>query len=228
MRLFTFLSLKCSMIYWVVPNLQMLRISVSIHPQLTIFHSLFQQSLRIALNKCPNNGQRIPLTHWKTLTQAMTFSSHSYCMQTKLVPMSINGICWNHGCSQAPFFKGSSMRVLLHGDTWGFFHPWMILTSWLLMTVALQQANESQKNLQLYHDFLAALLQEVKYAAKNKTVMMINLGGVWQKGGCTYMYQLSWETRSHRTNYVGGSLLTQKMQEEFTAPAWLLACKLPT
>jgi hypothetical protein len=41
--------------------------------------------------------------------------------------------------------------------------------------------NESQKKLQLYHDFMAALLQNVKYAAKNKPVMMINLGGVWQK-----------------------------------------------
>jgi hypothetical protein len=42
-------------------------------------------------------------------------------------------------------------------------------------------SNESQKKLQLYHDFLAVLLQEVKYVATNKPVMMINLGGVWQK-----------------------------------------------
>ncbi len=42
-------------------------------------------------------------------------------------------------------------------------------------------SNESQKKLQLYHDFLVALLQEVKYAATNKPVMIINLGGVWQK-----------------------------------------------
>jgi hypothetical protein len=42
-------------------------------------------------------------------------------------------------------------------------------------------SNESQKKLQLYHDILAVLLQEVKYAATNKPVMMINLGGVWQK-----------------------------------------------
>jgi hypothetical protein len=35
--------------------------------------------------------------------------------------------------------------------------------------------------LQLYHDFLVVLLQEVKYAATNKPVMTINLGGVWQK-----------------------------------------------
>jgi hypothetical protein len=33
----------------------------------------------------------------------------------------------------------------------------------------------------LYHDFLSVLLQEVKYVATNKPVMMINLGGVWQK-----------------------------------------------
>jgi hypothetical protein len=43
-------------------------------------------------------------------------------------------------------------------------------------------SNESQKKLQLYHDFLVVLLQEVKYAATNKPVMMIkNLVGVWQK-----------------------------------------------
>ncbi len=42
-------------------------------------------------------------------------------------------------------------------------------------------SNESQKKLQLHHDFLAVLLQEVKYAATNKPVMMINLGGEWQK-----------------------------------------------
>jgi hypothetical protein len=42
-------------------------------------------------------------------------------------------------------------------------------------------SNERQKKLQLYHDFLAVLLQEVKYSATNKPVMMINLGGVWQK-----------------------------------------------
>jgi hypothetical protein len=41
--------------------------------------------------------------------------------------------------------------------------------------------NESQKKLQLYHDFLAVLLREIKYAATNKPVMMINLGGIWQK-----------------------------------------------
>jgi hypothetical protein len=42
-------------------------------------------------------------------------------------------------------------------------------------------SNECQKKLQLYHDFLAVLLQEVKNAATNKPVMMINLGGVMQK-----------------------------------------------
>jgi hypothetical protein len=42
-------------------------------------------------------------------------------------------------------------------------------------------SNESQKKPQPYHDFLVVLLQEVKYAARNKPVMMINLGGVWQK-----------------------------------------------
>jgi hypothetical protein len=42
-------------------------------------------------------------------------------------------------------------------------------------------STESQKKLQLYHDFLSVLLQEVKYAATNKPVMMSNLGGVWQK-----------------------------------------------
>jgi hypothetical protein len=42
-------------------------------------------------------------------------------------------------------------------------------------------SNESQKKLQLYHDFLSVLLQEVKYAATNMPVMMIHLGGVWQK-----------------------------------------------
>jgi hypothetical protein len=42
-------------------------------------------------------------------------------------------------------------------------------------------SNQSQKKLQLYHNFLAVILQEVKYAATNKPVMMINLGGVWQK-----------------------------------------------
>jgi hypothetical protein len=41
--------------------------------------------------------------------------------------------------------------------------------------------NKSQKKLQLYHDSLAVLLHGVKYAAKNKPVMMNNLGGVWQK-----------------------------------------------
>jgi hypothetical protein len=56
-----------------------------------------------------------------------------------LVPTSINGIHWNHGCSQHPFFEGSSMRVLLHHGTWVFFHPWIILTSLLLMTLALYQ-----------------------------------------------------------------------------------------
>jgi hypothetical protein len=43
-------------------------------------------------------------------------------------------------------------------------------------------SNESQKKMQVYHDFLAVLLQEVKYAATNKPVMMINLGGLRQKG----------------------------------------------
>ncbi len=42
-------------------------------------------------------------------------------------------------------------------------------------------SNESQKKLQLFHDFLTVLLQEVKNSATNKPVMMINLGGVWQK-----------------------------------------------
>jgi hypothetical protein len=42
-------------------------------------------------------------------------------------------------------------------------------------------SNKSQKKPHLYHDFLAGLLQEVKYAATNKPVMMSNLGGVWQK-----------------------------------------------
>jgi hypothetical protein len=42
-------------------------------------------------------------------------------------------------------------------------------------------SNESQKKMQLYHDFLSVLLQEVKYVTKNMLVMMINLGGVWQK-----------------------------------------------
>jgi hypothetical protein len=37
-------------------------------------------------------------------------------------------------------------------------------------------STESQKKLQLYHNFLLVLLQEVKYAATNKPVMMINLG----------------------------------------------------
>jgi hypothetical protein len=42
-------------------------------------------------------------------------------------------------------------------------------------------SNESQKKLQLYHAFLPVLIQEVKCAATNKPVMMINLGGVWKK-----------------------------------------------
>jgi hypothetical protein len=42
-------------------------------------------------------------------------------------------------------------------------------------------STESQKKLQLYHDFLSVLLQEVKYADTKKPVMMINFGGVWQK-----------------------------------------------
>ncbi len=33
------------------------------------------------------------------------------------------------------------------------------------------------------------------------------------------MYQLSWATRSHRTRYMAGSLLTLEMLEESTAPA---------
>jgi hypothetical protein len=43
------------------------------------------------------------------------------------------------------------------------------------------ESNESQKELQLDHHILAVLLQEIKYAATNKPVTMINLGGVWQK-----------------------------------------------
>jgi hypothetical protein len=42
-------------------------------------------------------------------------------------------------------------------------------------------SNESQKKLHQYHDFLAVLLLEIKDAATSKPVMMINLGGVWQK-----------------------------------------------
>lgn len=41
--------------------------------------------------------------------------------------------------------------------------------------------NSSQAKLQLYHDFLAVLLQGVKDACDNKPVMMVNLGGIWQR-----------------------------------------------
>jgi hypothetical protein len=71
--------------------------------------------------------------------------------------------------------------VLLHGDTWGFFHPWLDHFGKSAFEESDPASNESQKKLQLYHDFLAVLLQEVKYAATNKPVMMINIGGVWQK-----------------------------------------------
>jgi hypothetical protein len=42
-------------------------------------------------------------------------------------------------------------------------------------------SNKSQKKLQLYHDYLALLLQEVKHATNNKPVMMINLWSVAEK-----------------------------------------------
>jgi hypothetical protein len=68
-------------------------------------------------------------------------------------------------------------------------------------------SNERQKKLQLYHDFLAVLLQEVKYSATNKPVMMINLGGVRVAEKEVAHTCISCRaTRSHRTTYVGGSL----------------------
>jgi hypothetical protein len=133
--------------------------------------------------------------------------------------MLINGIRWNHGCSPHPFFEIASMRVLLHGNTWGFFHPWTILVSLLLMSWAQPASNEGQKKLQLYHDFLSVLLQEVKYATTNKPVMMINLSGVWQKRRLHIHVTVKWVTRSHRATYVAGSLLTPEMQKEFTTHA---------
>jgi hypothetical protein len=48
-------------------------------------------------------------------------------------------IRWNHGCSPHPFIEGASVRVLLHGDIWGFFHPWTILASLLLKSQAQHQ-----------------------------------------------------------------------------------------
>lgn len=42
-------------------------------------------------------------------------------------------------------------------------------------------SNSSQEKLQLCHDFLAALLQEIKGTCENKLVMMVSLGGAWQK-----------------------------------------------
>jgi hypothetical protein len=84
-------------------------------------------------------------------------------------------------------------------NQWYLLEPWMFIcesvTSWLHLGFlpsldhidksAFEDSgpasNESQKKVQLYHDFLAVLLQEIKYAAINKPVMMINLGGVCQK-----------------------------------------------
>jgi hypothetical protein len=80
-------------------------------------------------------------------------------------------------------------------------------------------SKESQKKLQLYHDFLVVLLQEVKYAATNKHVMMINLGEVWQKRRMHIHVSVVMVTRSQRTTYVAGSLLTPEMLEESTTPA---------
>ena len=42
-------------------------------------------------------------------------------------------------------------------------------------------SNDSSDKLQLYHDFLAVLLKEVKDCRDNKPEMMVNLGGIWQR-----------------------------------------------
>jgi hypothetical protein len=73
------------------------------------------------------------------------------------------------------------MRVLLHGKQHLGFLPSLDHIGKSAFEELAPASNESQKKLQLYHDFLVVLLQEVEYAATNKPVMMINLGGVWQK-----------------------------------------------
>jgi hypothetical protein len=141
--------------------------------------------------------------------------------------MLINGLRWNHGCSPHPFFEGASMRVLLHGNTWGFFHPWTILASLLLKNLAQHQL-KAKRSCNCIMTFCQYFFRKFNMQLQTRWWWWLTLVECGRRGGCTYMYQLSWATRSHRTTDVAGSLLTLEMQEEFTAHAWLLACKLPT
>jgi hypothetical protein len=71
-------------------------------------------------------------------------------------------------------------------------------------------SNESQKKLQLYHDFLAALLQPV---------MMINLGGVWQKRSLHIHVSVVMGNQKSQGYLCGRKSINSGMQEEFTTPA---------
>jgi hypothetical protein len=42
-------------------------------------------------------------------------------------------------------------------------------------------ALSSREKLQQYHDYMAALLHDLKVACERKPIMWVNLGGVWQK-----------------------------------------------
>jgi hypothetical protein len=42
-------------------------------------------------------------------------------------------------------------------------------------------SNNSQEKMQLYHDLLLVLLQELNNLSVNKPVLWVNLGGVWQQ-----------------------------------------------
>jgi hypothetical protein len=72
------------------------------------------------------------------------------------------------------------MRVLLHGETWDFFHPWIILASLLLKSWGQHQM-KAKRSCNCIMTFWQYFFRKLKYAATNKPVMMINLGGVWPK-----------------------------------------------
>ncbi len=54
---------------------------------------------------------------------------------------------------------------------------------------------------------------------KNKPVMMINIGGVWQKRRLHIHVSVVIGDQKTQDYLFGRSLLTQEMQEEFTTPA---------
>jgi hypothetical protein len=80
-------------------------------------------------------------------------------------------------------------------------------------------SNKSQKKLQLYHDFLAVLLQEVKYAATNNPLMMTNLGGVWQKRRLHVHVSVVMGNQKSQDYLCGRKSINSGMQEEFSPPA---------